>query len=286
MTSWLLEFSDLHYTYPGGQKSVLNGVSFGIPEGKKCALLGRNGCGKSTLFLHANGILRPGQGEVLWRGKPFVYKRSFLQEMTQKVGLVFQDPEHQLIASTVAEDVSYGLMNRKLAPDTIREKVSKALEAFGMTELADTPIHHLSLGQKRRLALAGVMVLEPELLLLDEPTAYLDRYQTKNLLRELDQIHRSGTTVLMATHDMDIAFEWAEWICVMDGGRLVFAGEPQAVLAERQLLESLHLGIPLIAEVWELLPPSWRRELGEGVPQSLAEWKRRLEERKAEVASL
>ncbi|MFD2370472.1 energy-coupling factor ABC transporter ATP-binding protein [Brevibacillus sp. GCM10020057] len=286
MTSWLLEFSDLQYTYPGGQKSVLNGVSFGIPEGKKCVLLGRNGCGKSTLFQHANGILQPRQGEVRWRGKPFVYKRSFLQEMTQKVGLVFQDPEHQLIASTVAEDVSYGLVNRKLPPDTIREKVGKALEAFGMSELAETPIHHLSLGQKRRLALAGVMVLEPELLLLDEPTAYLDRYQTKNLLRELDQIHRSGTTVLMATHDMDIAFEWAEWICVMDGGRLVFAGEPQALLAERQMLESLHLGIPLIAEVWEMLPPSWKREMGEGIPQSLADWKRRLEERKEEVASV
>lgn len=285
MRSWLLEFSDLHYTYPGGLKSALNGVSFGIPEGKKCALLGRNGCGKSTLFLHANGILQPERGEVFWRGAPFVYKRAFLQEMTQKVGLVFQDPEHQLIASTVSEDVSYGLLNRKLPPDVIREKAGKALEAFGMTALADVPIHHLSLGQKRCLALAGVMVLEPELLLLDEPAAYLDRYQTKNLLRELDLIHQSGTTVLMATHDMDIAFEWAEWICVMDGGRLVFVGEPQEALAQRELLESLHLGIPLVAEVWELLPASWKQEMGETIPQSVEEWKRRLES-KQEVASV
>ncbi|KQL46240.1 cobalt ABC transporter ATP-binding protein [Brevibacillus choshinensis] len=284
MTSWLLEFSNLHYTYPGGQKSVLNGVSLGIPEGKKCALLGRNGCGKSTLFLHANGILQPQQGQVSWRGNPFVYKRSFLQEMTQKVGLVFQDPEHQLIASTVSEDISYGLFNRKLPPEVIREKVGNILETFGMTELAEVPIHHLSLGQKRRLAVAGVMVLEPELLLLDEPTAYLDRYQTKNLLRELDHIHQNGTTVLMATHDMDIAFEWAEWICVMDGGRLIFAGEPQEALAQREMLESLHLGMPLLAEVWEVLPESLKRDMG-GIPRSVEELKKKLEA-KQEVASV
>ncbi|WNC14125.1 ABC transporter ATP-binding protein [Brevibacillus brevis] len=276
MTSWLLEFSELQFTYPGSGRPVLRGVSFGIPEGKKCALLGRNGCGKSTLFLHANGILQPQAGQVSWRGVPFVYKRSFLQEMTQKVGLVFQDPEHQLIASTVAEDISYGLVNRKLPPEVIREKVEKVLAAFGMTELADVPIHHLSLGQKRRLALAGVMVLEPELLLLDEPTAYLDRYQTKVLLRELDAIHQEGTTVLMATHDMDIAFEWAEWMCVMDGGRLVFAGEPREALEQKAMLESLHLGVPLVAEVWEVLPDSLKRELGAGIPRSVDELKNRL----------
>jgi cobalt/nickel transport system ATP-binding protein len=205
--------------------------------------------------------------------------------MTQKVGLVFQDPEHQLIASTVSEDISYGLFNRKLPPEVIREKVGSILETFGMTELAEVPIHHLSLGQKRRLAVAGVMVLEPELLLLDEPTAYLDRYQTKNLLQELDHIHRNGTTVLMATHDMDIAFEWAEWICVMDGGRLIFAGEPQEALAQREMLESLHLGMPLLAEVWEVLPDSLKRDMGGGIPRSVEELKKRLEVNQ-EVASV
>ncbi|MGM0713614.1 energy-coupling factor ABC transporter ATP-binding protein [Brevibacillus parabrevis] len=276
MTSWLLEFADVHYAYPGGRGPVLRGLSLGIPEGKKCALLGRNGCGKSTLFLHGNGIIQPQQGQVSWKGTPLSYKRAALQEMTQKVGLVFQDPEHQLIASTVAEDVSYGLCNRNLPADVIRQKVQAILQAFGMTELADVPIHHLSLGQKRRLALAGVMVLEPELLLLDEPTAYLDRYQTRNLLRELDAIHQNGTTVLMATHDMDIAFEWAEWICVMDAGKLVFAGEPQEALAQRELLESLHLGMPLIADVWEALPQEWRQNAGERIPCSLEELKKQL----------
>ncbi|MGG4496298.1 energy-coupling factor ABC transporter ATP-binding protein [Brevibacillus reuszeri] len=276
MTVMLLEFDDLHYSYPGGRGPVLQGVSFGIPEGKKCVLLGRNGCGKSTLFLHGNGIIQPQKGQVSWRGVPFVYKRQALQEMTQRVGLVFQDPEHQLIASTVSEDISYGLCNRKLPPEVIRAKVESILNVFGLRELADAPIHHLSLGQKRRLALAGVMVLEPELLLLDEPTAYLDRYQTKNLLRELDHIHQSGTTVLMATHDMDIAFEWAEWICVMDGGQLVFAGEPQEALEKREMLESLHLGLPLIAEVWNALPDTVKQGMEGSIPTSVDELKQRL----------
>lgn len=266
----------MHFAYPGGKKPVLRGVSLGIPEGKKCVLLGRNGCGKSTLFLHGNGILQPQQGQVAWRGKPFRRERSFLQEMTQKVGLVFQDPEHQLIASTVEEDISYGLFNRNLPLDLIQEKVNRVLGAFGMDALADTPIHHLSLGQKRRLALAGVMVLEPELLLLDEPTAYLDRFQTRNLLRELDLIHASGTTVLMATHDLDIAFEWAEWICVMDAGQILFSGLPEEALALREMLESLHLGMPLLAEIWESLPPSFRENMSDGIPRSLAEWQKRM----------
>ncbi|GED58585.1 ABC transporter ATP-binding protein [Brevibacillus formosus] len=276
MTSRLLEFIDLQYKYPGGREPVLSGLSLWIPEGKKCVLLGRNGCGKSTLFLHGNGIIEPQQGQVLWKGKPLVYKRAALQEMTQKVGLVFQDPEHQLIASTVAEDISYGLFNQKLPVDVIREKVERVLDAFGLRELAEAPIHHLSLGQKRRLALAGVMVMEPELLLLDEPTAYLDRYQTKNLLRELDAIHRQGTTVLMATHDMDIAFEWAEWICIMDKGRLVFAGDPQEALENRAMLESLHLGMPLLVDVWEALPEQWKRELGGNIPRSVDELRKML----------
>lgn len=276
VTTNLLEFKDVQYTYPGGKAPVLRGISLGIPEGKKCVLLGRNGCGKSTLFLHGNGIFQPQRGEVFWRGQSFVYKRSFLQEMTKKVGLVFQDPEHQLIASTVSEDVSYGLLNQRLAPELVREKVHLILERFGLLAMADAPIHHLSLGQKRRLALAGVMVLEPELLLLDEPTAYLDRYQTKNLLRELDQIHAHGTTVLMATHDLDVAFEWAEWICVLDEGRVVFAGEPDEALAKREMLEELDLGVPLIADVWAALPIELREEWGGKVPRSLAEFTQRM----------
>ncbi|WP_400162577.1 energy-coupling factor ABC transporter ATP-binding protein [Brevibacillus sp. TJ4] len=276
MTTYVMEFSDVYYTYPGSRSPVLQGVSLGIPEGKKCVLLGRNGCGKSTLFLHANGILQPQKGTVSWRGSAFVYRRSFLQEMTKTIGLVFQDPEHQLIASTVAEDISYGLLNRKLPAEQIRAKVDLMLDAFGLREHADSPIHHLSLGQKRRLALAGVMVMEPELLLLDEPTAYLDRDQTKSLLRRLDHIHANGTTVLMATHDLDIAFEWAEWICVMDTGRILFTGLPETLLANRELLQTLELGLPLIAELWESLPDSLKESWGGRAPRSLAEWKERV----------
>jgi cobalt/nickel transport system ATP-binding protein len=278
LTSWLLEYSDLHYTYPGGQQPALNGLTLRIPAGKKCALLGHNGCGKSTLFLHGNGILRPQKGQVCWKGSPISYDRRFLHALKQKIGLVFQDPEQQLIASTVSEDISYGLCNLNTPVERIKQKVEQIMAAFHLSELAHTPVHHLSLGQKKRVALAGVMALEPELLLLDEPTAYLDRFQTRNLLDELNHIHAAGTTVLLATHDLDVAYEWAEWIFIMDKGRLVLEGEPETVFAREEWMERLQLGIPQVLEIWQALPASIKDRFDGSVPRTVKQLRRMLEE--------
>ncbi|KKX57203.1 ABC transporter ATP-binding protein [Brevibacillus borstelensis] len=268
----ILRFSFVHYTYPGASQPALNGLSLGVPAGKKCVLLGHNGCGKSTMFLHANGIFRPNLGQVLWKGMAVSYDRAHLLKLKQKIGLVFQDPEQQLIAATVAEDISYGLCNQKLPEDVVREKVYRTMETFGMTEWAETPIHRLSLGQKRRVALAGVMVLEPELLLLDEPTAYLDQEQTRNFVQELDRIHAAGTTILMATHDIDLAFAWADWVLVMEKGKLALEGEPEAVFSRRDTLERLQLRTPAVFDVWEALPAALREEIGSSrVPRSVEE---------------
>lgn len=254
MTNWLIEFENIHYTYPGTTgKPALNGLTLRIPPHKKCVLLGHNGSGKSTLFLHANGIHKPDHGRVLFHGEPLKYNRRALAEVRRRVGLVFQDPEQQLVASTVAEDLSYGLCNLKYPVDVIKEKINHIMDRFSLGEFADRPVHHLSLGQKKRLALAGVMVLEPELLLLDEPTAYLDKKNTQQLLQELNQIHESGTTILMATHDLDVAWEWGEWIIVMDQGTLVFEGTPEEVFRQKELMKELNLGVPLLFEVWEML---------------------------------
>ncbi|MEJ8547828.1 energy-coupling factor ABC transporter ATP-binding protein [Brevibacillus borstelensis] len=278
----VLRFSDVHYTYPGARQPALNGLSLGVPAGKKCVLLGHNGCGKSTMFLHANGIFRPNQGQVLWKGEEVPNNRAYLHELKQKIGLVFQDPEQQLIATTVAEDLSYGLCNQKLPEDIVREKVCRTMETFGMTDWAETPIHKLSLGQKRRVALAGVMVLEPELLLLDEPTAYLDQGQTKHFVQELDRIHAAGTTILMATHDVDLAFAWADWVLVMEKGQLALEGEPEAVFSHRDTLERLQLRRPVVFDVWEALPDALREEIGSPrVPRKVEELTAGLRKRAA-----
>jgi cobalt/nickel transport system ATP-binding protein len=249
MQEWLLEFEQVYYTYLGAQQSALNGLTLRIPAHKRCALIGQNGCGKTTLFLLANGLYKPNKGSVRWQGKSLNYDRNSLMKLRQKVGLIFQDPEQQLVASTVEEDISYGLCNLGLPEVEIQQRVEQALVEFGLTELAQRPVHHLSLGQKKRVSIADVMVLRPELLLLDEPTAYLDKLHTRNLMATLKKIHAAGTTILMATHDLDLVYRWADWIFVMDKGRLVLEGKPQDVFTQRDILEELQLGVPLIYEM-------------------------------------
>ncbi|MBC7972322.1 MAG: ABC transporter ATP-binding protein [Verrucomicrobia bacterium] len=245
----LLEFEQVGYTYAGSPQPALQGLTLRIPQGKRCALIGQNGCGKTTLFLLANGLYKPQQGVVRWQGEPLKYDRASLMALRQQVGLVFQDPEQQLVASTVEEDISYGLCNLGLPDDAVAQRVGKAIVAFGLTELVDCPVHHLSLGQKKRVSLADVMVLQPDLLLLDEPTAYLDRLHTRDLMVKLKQVWATGTTILMATHDLDLVYGWADWVFVVDRGQLALEGIPQDVFAHRALLEKLHLGVPQVFEV-------------------------------------
>ncbi|MHC0062128.1 energy-coupling factor ABC transporter ATP-binding protein [Nostoc sp. UIC 10890] len=249
MQEYLLEFEQVYYTYPGAQESALNGLTLKIPSGKRCALIGQNGCGKTTLFLLANGLYKPDSGIVRWRSEPLSYNRNALSNLRQKVGLVFQDPEQQLVASTVEEDISYGLCNLGLPEPEIKDRVEQALVEFELTALAERPVHHLSLGQKKRVSIADVMVLHPELLVLDEPTAYLDVKHTRNLIATLKRIHLDGTTLLMATHDLDLVYRWADWVFVMDKGQLRLEGKPQDVFSQRTLLEELELGVPLIYEM-------------------------------------
>ncbi|MBD2251925.1 energy-coupling factor ABC transporter ATP-binding protein [Nostoc parmelioides] len=250
MQQSLLAFEQVYYTYPGTQKSVLNGITLQIPQGKKCALIGRNGCGKTTLFSLANGLYKPQQGRVYWHDKAIQYDRKNLMQLRQKVGLVFQNPEQQLVASTVEEDISYGLCNLGLPIAEIQQRVTQALREFQLTELAERPIHHLSLGQKKRVSLADVMVLRPELLLLDEPTAYLDRPQSRNLMAMLNKIYQSGTTIIMASHDLDLVYCWSDWIFVMDAGRLILEGKPEDIFSQREILDSIELGLPPVYEIF------------------------------------
>jgi len=250
MQQYLLEFEQVHYTYLGAQQSALKGLTLRIPANKKCALIGQNGCGKTTLFLLANGLYKPQKGSINWQGKALQYDRKSLMKLRQKVGLIFQDPEQQLVASTVEEDISYGLCNLGLPVAEIQERVEQTLVEFGLTELAQRPVHHLSLGQKKRVSIADVMVLQPELLLLDEPTAYLDRLHTRNLMATLKRIHENGTTIFMATHDLDLVYRWADWVFVMDQGQLLLEGTPHDVFAQRDFMEALQLGVPLIYEMF------------------------------------
>jgi cobalt/nickel transport system ATP-binding protein len=269
MSDYLLEMRDVHYTYPMADQPAVQGLSLRIPAGRKTALIGQNGCGKSTLFLLADGLCRPQQGEIVLDGTPLKFDRATLNRWRQRVGLVFQDPEQQLVAPTVESDISYGLCNQNLPEAEVADRVRKTLADFQLTELARRPLHHLSLGQKKRVSIAGVMTLRPDLVLLDEPTAYLDPVQTRNLLGELENIARSGTTLLIATHDLDFVYQWAEWVLVMQEGRLLLEGETLQVFEKLQKLPDFELGMPLLWQMWQALPQKFKEK--NQVPRSIEE---------------
>ncbi len=256
MPDFILDFDCVSYRYPPATRASIDNLSFKIPTGKRCALIGQNGCGKTTLFLLACGLLQPQHGVISWQKERFRYDRRSLSRLRQQIGLVFQNPEHQVVAATVEEDISYGLCNLDLADSEIADRVGTAIEQFNLSELADQPIHTLSLGQKKRVSIADVMVLKPKLLLLDEPTAYLDPRHTRELIDQLHQIHATGTTILMANHDLDFVYGWADWIFVMNQGQLILEGTPQTVFAQRETLEALQLGVPgaidLVEQIWLL----------------------------------
>jgi cobalt/nickel transport system ATP-binding protein len=269
MSDYLLEMCGVEYTYPMADQAAVKNLSLRLPAGRKTALIGQNGCGKSTLFLLADGLCRPQQGEILLDGVPLKFDRHSLNRWRQRVGLVFQDPEQQLVAPTVESDISYGLCNQGLPNAEVADRVQQTLADFQLTELARKPLHHLSLGQKKRVSIAGVMTLRPDLVLLDEPTAYLDPVQTRNLLAELESIIRSGTTLLIATHDLDFVYQWADWVLVMSDGSLLLEGETLAVFEKLQSLPSFKLGMPLIWQMWQSLPVQVRNK--NKVPRSIEE---------------
>lgn len=253
MSQWLLEFEDIYYTYPGTNQPAIDLLTLRIPQEKRCAVIGQNGCGKTTLFLLANGLYKPQQGSIRYAGKQLKYDRNALIHLRQQVGLVFQNPEQQLIASTVEEDISYGLCNLGLSEALIAQRVQQILTQFGLTSLATKPVHQLSLGQKKRVSFAGVMVLQPTLLLLDEPTAYLDPLHTRQLVQTLDTIHGSGTTIVIATHDLEWVYRWADWVFVLDRGKLILEGTPQDIFSQGDIMETLELGVPLAFEFLSIL---------------------------------
>lgn len=227
-----VEVENLSFAYPDGHQA-LNGVSLRIAPGEKVALLGPNGAGKSTLILHLNGILRPQAGVV--RAAGMEVNEKTLGRVRAAVGLVFQNPDDQLFSPTVFDDVAFGPIYQGLKPAEVHARVNEALSAVGMLAYKERVSHHLSAGEKKRIAIATVLSMQPEILVLDEPTAGLDpraRRTLMNLLRDLPQ------TMLVATHDIRMVLELFPRVVIMDGGRVVADGPTARLLADPVLLEA------------------------------------------------
>ena len=238
MSHQYLRFDDVHYRYPNGYEALC-GVSFRITHGEKVALVGANGAGKSTLLLHTNGLLIPSQGEVVMGGIKLT--RRTLPLVRQSVGLVFQDSDNQLFMPTVEEDVAFGPSNMRLEPEEIRRRVTEALDAVGALDLRGESPFRLSGGQKKRVAIATVLSMEPSVLVMDEPTSNLDPRARRQII---DLIRRFGHTTLIATHDMEMVLDLCDRTIVMKEGRIVADGSTRHVFGDLALLEECGLEQP------------------------------------------
>jgi cobalt/nickel transport system ATP-binding protein len=247
MIDAILSLKDVSYRYPDGT-SALNDCSLEIRRGMRTAVLGANGAGKTTMFLHLNGILRSSAGDIQWEGKPLDYSRDGMRKLRSRIGLVFQNPDSQLFSASVREDVSFGPMNLGLPKNVVRKRVEDALLVVGMTESADKPVHNLSYGQKKRVCIAGVLAMEPEVLVLDEPMAGLDAAMQEELTVVLERLHLAGMTIIIATHDLDFAYGWADEAIVLRRGRLLAQGNAAEVLLKSEVMTELGSS-PIVAEI-------------------------------------
>jgi len=252
LADYILEAENVSYCYPDGTQA-LKGISLKIQKGKKTVFLGSNGAGKSTLFLHFNGILKPQAGTVRFAGQEVRYDKTTLLELRKKVGIVFQDPDSQLFSASVYQEISFGPLNFGLPEAEVRKRVEKAMAATGITELRDKPTHMLSYGQKKRVSIADILAVEPLVLICDEPIAWLDPKHAKQTVKLFDRINRGGTTFILSTHDVDLAYSWADYVFVMSDGRVIGEGKPAEVLRDEILIRKANLDKPLLVELYEAL---------------------------------
>ena len=271
-----LEAVELDYRYPHGPQ-VLRGLSLSLRPGERVALVGANGAGKSTLLRCLLGLLRPSGGSLLLDGRPVHSHARSLDELRCRVGLLVQDPDDQLLASVVGEDVALTPRNRGVGEAEVQRRVETSLARVDLLGLREAPVHGLSPGQKRRVALAGLLAMEPELLILDEPSAGLDAEGCAQLLQILEDLHADGVGVLLATHDLDLAFAWADEFAHLEDGAVARRGPAETLfptLAEGPPLLQVGRRLRSLGLVREM-PRSWSSLLRSLEPPSASRTCRR-----------
>jgi cobalt/nickel transport system ATP-binding protein len=249
----IIETKNLSYSY-SDEKLALDNISMAIPKGKITAVLGGNGAGKSTLFLNLNGVLTPDKGEVFFDGQKVKYDKKGILEIRKRVGIVFQDPNDQLFSSSVRKDISFGAVNMGLSIEETKFRVEQVIAQTGIIEYIDRPTHALSFGQKKRVAIAGILVMKPDVIILDEPTAGLDPAGVSEILQLLINIkEKTGVSVILATHEIDIVPIYCDYAYVMDHGKIVLQGSINDILLKPDKLRAHSLRLPRIAHLMEIL---------------------------------
>lgn len=272
----LFRIENLVHQYSDGT-IALDDVSLSLEKGERIALLGTNGSGKTTLLNHFNAILKPTSGKIFFEDKPLEYDAKALLELRRRVGFVFQDPNDQLFAPTVKQDVAFGPLNLGFPPEQVKKVVDSALETVGMSEFKEKPPHFLSLGQKKRVALAGVLAMEPEIIIMDEPTSNLDPRATSEILHLLLQLNKEkGITLLLATHDVDMVPLFANKLFILRKGKLVCEGKPQEIFSKTELIREVNLRAPRITHLFEVLKKNDNLPIGEEFPLTISEARKEI----------
>ena len=268
---WIVETEGLCYSYEGGTQKALDHVDLRLRRGSRTAFMGGNGSGKSTLFLCLNGIRRPDSGEIRIGGKPIEYTRRGLMDVRRRVGVVFQEPDNHLFSASVYQEISFGILNLGTEEEQARREVEQVIRELGIMSFQDRPAHALSGGEKKLVAIADILVMHPEVMILDEPASSLDPKHRKKVREITEGLTEKGITVLMATHDVDYAYSWADEIILMQEGRVIRQGTPLQVFSDRGALEAAGLEMPAVLRIWENMKKRERILSEEAPPRNLEE---------------
>lgn len=266
---YVIEVKNIDFAYMDGTRAIKN-LSMKICRKQKYAIVGNNGAGKTTLFLHFNGVHRARQGEMRYNGEKIDYRNSKqLKNLRKNVGIVFQNPDDQLFSASVYQDVSFGPSNLDWPEHLIREKIETVMRQTDTWELRDKPTHFLSYGQKKRVCIAGILAMEPEVIILDEPTAGLDPVCSGQIMELLASVQRKcGATILFSTHNIDEAYAWADYVFVMHDGQIIEQGLPAEVFRNREVLAKASLVKPVILEIYDELLRKGKVNPGLPVPKT------------------
>jgi len=270
MSEYILETKDLNFQYEDGTEALKN-INLKIKKGKKISFVGVNGSGKSTLFLNLNGVLKPTKGTVIYDGNEVKYNHKSLLSLRKNIGIVFQDPDNQLFSASVYQEVSFGAMNLKLSDIEVRSRVNEALNSVGMYEYRDKAVHFLSYGQKKRVSIADILVMNPEIIVFDEPTSSLDPKHSKQIVNIFDELNERGMTVILSTHDVELAYSWSDYIVVMKDGEIVREGTPYEIFSDDNLIHECYLEKPIVLEIFEKLRDNGKITLDTNIPRNKEE---------------
>ena len=252
MENIILKTEDLTYSYGDGHQA-LKGISVEIKEGQRVCVVGSNGAGKSTFFLNINCVLKHDGGEIYFKGQKVGNNKKELNELRRGVGIVFQDADNQIIASTVLGEVSFGPMNLKLPKEEVLARVDEALAYMNLSDFKERAPHYCSGGEKKRISIADIIAMHSEVMIFDEPTAALDPLNAAMLEDVLSRLSAQGKTLLISTHDMDFAYRWAERLVVFCDGQIIADGSPVDILADNAIREKANLRKPMMLDVYEAM---------------------------------